>query len=117
MSEEAIKKALRRYRDKTAVILDDESFNVAEARGKLSKIFDFTCFDKGTMKLVKVCYQNISKKELNDLLVYSDSQLNANTILQVDFWDRGKRKPFFRSKLFYNRPNQAISPDLQKLVK
>lgn len=117
MSEVSIKQALRRYREKTAELLDDESFNVATARGKLSKSFDFTCFDKGVFKLVKVCYQTMPSKEFDDLLSYSDSQLSANTILQIDFWDKGKRKPFYRSKLFYNQPNQAIPPDLRKLVK
>jgi len=117
MSETAVKQALRRYREKTATLLDDESFNVAQSCGKLSHVIDFTCFDKGVMKLVKVCYQTISPKELEGLLNYSDSQLNMNTIIQIDFWDKGKRKPFYRSKLFYNQPGQAIPSDLQKLVK
>lgn len=118
MGEEAINKILRRIKDETEDILDGESFNVARiTKGKLSGVIDFTCFDKGTLKLVKVCLDEISKKELESLLYFNDSQISTSTILQIDFWKRQGRKPFYRAKLFYNQPNQYISEGLKRLVK
>ena len=116
MSEAAVKKILRRIKNSSANLLDSESFNVAEARGKLANIVDFTCFDKGVIKLVKVCYKSISKKEIENLLQYNDSQLNATTILQIDFWSKNSHKPFYRSKLFYGKPNQPLCEELKRLI-
>ena len=116
MAEEAIMQAVRRCRERTAELLDDESFNVAEARGKLAQYADFTCFDKGGLKIVRSCYLNISKKELEEFLYFNDSQVQANTILQLFVWSKKSQKPK-RFKLFYNQPDQRIPDDLLKLVK
>lgn len=117
MAEEAISQILRRCKERTATILDDESFGVAITRGKLSHIFDIICKDKGCDKLVKICYRTISKKELSDILRFNDGQRNSSTILQLFFWGKNERHPFARPKLFYNQPNQRIPDDLTRLVK
>lgn len=117
MSEEAVKQALRRCIDRTIDICDDESFNVAVARGKFSRVFDIMCKDKGVDKFIKVCYRTISQKELRDILHFNDGQLQANTIIQLFFWNKNSRKPFYKPKLFYNIPSQEIPPELKRLVK
>ena len=117
MAEEAIKQFCRRCKERTAEILDEESFNVGEARGKLARVADFTCFDKASYKIVKSCPGWITQKELDRLLAFNGSQQSASTILQIFFWRQNDQGPFYRPKLFYNQPNQPIPDDLKKLVK
>ena len=117
MTEESIIQINRRCKERTGELLDDESFNVAEARGKLAKVADFICLDKGVMKVVRSCLDGIPKKEFDEFLEFNDSQLQANTILQIYFWEKHGRQPFYRPKLFYNKPDQKISDKLKELVK
>ena len=117
MGEPAVIKRIRGRIEETVVLLDDESFNVATTRGKFSQVFDITCKDKGCDKLVKVCEDTISQKELDDILNFNDVQLSTGTILQIFFWKKNAQRPFARPKLFYNQPDQRIPDDLQNLVK
>jgi len=117
MSEQSVRKVINRLQERTCAILDEESFNVAQTLGKASALFDFACFDKGCYKLVKVCYKAISQYELDKILFFNDSPHNDNTIIQVFFWDKYAQKPFYRVKLFYNKPNQSLPDKLQNLVK
>ena len=113
---ESITRLMREFRMKEMVMLDDESYNVSEAKGKLSRTIDFTCFDKGCYKLIKICYKCISQKELTELLEFNESPHGSNTILQIDFWDKYKKKPH-REKLFYNDPGQRLPKGLKGRVK
>lgn len=117
MSEEPIKQLMRRLKEKTAIELDRESFNVGAAKGKLAEIADFTCFDIGVFKLVKVCYKTISKIELNNILNYNKNQPHANTIWQLFFWNKYQERAFYKPKLHYNQPQQHLSSELKNLVK
>lgn len=116
MADVSLKRKLRRRRKLTEEMLDDESFNVAEAKGKLSNYFDYTCFDKGSYKLVKVVYDSISKQELEHILQFSDSPFNSNIIIQLWIWRDRERKPAAKPKLFYNRPNQSLPKPLKKFI-
>jgi len=117
MTEPTIVRRQRECRNKTADLLDDESFHVAEARGKLAKYFDLMCFDKGSYKLVRVCLDYIPQKELERLLKFNDSPYGSNTILQFFFWDKNARRPACRPKVFYNQPTQELPDHLRKRVK
>ena len=117
MSEDAIKRQLRGRRSDTASILDDESFNVGEAVGKLAHVFDFIRFDKGCHKLVRVCLDYVTRQELDRILTFQDGRDESGTIIQLFFWHAGDRKPFYRPKLYYGRPRQTIPGELLKLVK
>ena len=116
MSEDAVKQLRRRLNHKTWMILDGESFHVSEARGKAADVFDFICMDKSGYRLVKVCHQTITRFELDKLLRFNDSR-DPGTIIQILFWNKHEHMPFYRAKLYYARPEQPISPALQKLVK
>ena len=116
MADISLKRKLRRRRKLTEEMLDDESFNVAEAKGKLAGYFDYTCFDKGSYKLVKVVYNNISEQELEHILRFSDSPFNSNIIIQLWIWQGLERKPAAKPKLFYNRPNQSLPRSLKKFI-
>ena len=117
MGEPAVIKRIRGRIEETVVLLDDESFNVATTRGKFARVFDITCKDKGGDKLVKVCEDSISRRELDDILNFNDVQLSTGTILQIFFWRKNAQRPFARPKLFYNQPDQRIPDDLENLVK
>ena len=116
MPDESVKQRIRRIKRSASNILDRESFNVAEAKGKLSEVVDLVCFDKSGLRLVKVCEEKISNSELSKILHYSDALLDTSTILQIDFWKKNGRKPFYRAKLYYNKPNQIINNELKKLI-
>jgi hypothetical protein len=116
MSDTAIMQQLRRLREKTWHILDNESFHVGASRGKAAKVCDFICMDKSGYRLVKVCYQTISQPELERLMHFNDSR-DPGTIIQIFFWQKHEHRPFFRAKLYYDRPGQVIPAPLQKLVK
>ena len=117
MPDEAIKKQLRRFLDATAKLLNEESYHVSVAYGKSSDVYDLACCDKGCWKIVKVCLDTISRHELDMLLGFNDTPYDNGTILQIFFWTAQSKKPFYRFKLFYNRPDQPIPDELQKLVK
>ena len=116
MPESSVMQKLRRRKDDTLTLLNEESFNVSVAFGKLAEVCDITCSDIMGSKLVKVCLDTISKHELNALLTY-DGFRDEYTIIQVWFWRDGEHQPFYRPKLRYMRPNQTIPALLQKLVK
>ncbi len=116
MSDDPIKQQIRRLKERTWHILDNESFHVWEARGKASNVCDFICMDKSGYRLVKVCYQVIGAVELGRLLNFNDSR-DPGTIIQIFFWDKHEHQPFYRAKLYYDRPQQPIPASLQKLVK
>jgi len=117
MADEAVMQVLRNCRKRTIELLDEESFNVSEARGKLSKYWDIACFDQGCYKLVKVYVDEVPKHDLDRLLHFNRSPNGSNTILQVFIWKKNAQKPVARPKLFYNDPKQEISEELKKYVK
>lgn len=117
MPDESIKRQLRRCREATANILDEESFHVNETSGKAAVVYDFMCFDRGCWKLVKVCVESITRHELRRFLEFSGTPCDNGMVLQIFFWRKRGRHPFYRPKLAYNRPDQEIPPELQKLVK
>lgn len=106
----------RRRRSDTARLLDDESFNVGAAVGKMARVFDFSCMDQMGFKAVKVCLDTITTDDLERVLAWTGSSHPA-TMLQLIFWRTGEHRPFYRVKLFYNQPKQPIPADLKKLVK
>jgi hypothetical protein len=116
MSDTAIAQQMRRLREKTWHILDNESFHVGASRGKAASVCDFICMDKSGYRLVKVCLQAISPLELERLLRFNESRDTA-TIIQIFFWKTGEHQPFHRAKLYYDKPEQPIPTALQKLVK
>jgi len=116
MPDVSLKRKLRRRRRLTEEMLDDESFNVSKAVGKLADYFDYTCFDKGSYKLVKVVYNSVSRHELNRVLNFSDSPYNSNIIIQFWIWKDRDRKPAAKPKLFYNRPNQKLPKVLEEFI-
>lgn len=116
MSEDLIKQEIRRLRERTWHILDNESFHVWEARGKAANVCDFICMDKSGYRLVKVCYQVIEAFALDRLINFNDSR-DRDTIIEILFWEKHEHQPFFRAKLFYDRPKQPLSAQLKKLVK
>ena len=116
MSESAVVTKLRRRRKDTMTLLNEESFNVSAASGKLAEVCDITCSDIMGSKLVKVCLDTISRHELKRLLDF-DGFRDEYTIIQVWFWRDGEHQPFYRPKLRYMRPGQTIPALLQNLVK
>lgn len=116
MSEDPIKQEMRRLKDRTWHLLDGESFHVWEAKGKSANVCDFVCFDKSGHRLVKVCLKTIGAAELDRLLRFNESR-DPGTIIQILFWEKHDRVPFYRAKLYYNKPEQPIPAPLQKLVK
>jgi hypothetical protein len=116
MSDTPIMQQLRRRKADTAQLLDDESFNVGAAIGKMARAFDFSCMDQMGFKAVKVCLDSITPDELELALTWRGSSHPA-TMLQLIFWRKGGHKPFYRAKLFYNQPKQVLPAELQKLVK
>jgi len=116
MSEATIVQKGRRDIEKSLKLLDDESNCVGLARGKAASVVDIFCKDKGHDMLVKVCYQYISRTELNALLCFNEAQQAGSTILAIHIWDDYCQRPL-RWKLFYNQPEQAIPDNLLKYVK
>lgn len=120
MPEAAIKQTIRRLKEKTAKILDNESFHVNEATGKAEKIYDFFCFDKSCYKITKVCLDTIQPLALSSLLFFRESPFEnpeARTIIQIFFWHHSDHSPFYRAKLYYGQPKQVIPEELEKLVR
>lgn len=116
MSEDAIKKLMRRLIEKSWHILDRESFHVWISRGKAANVCDFICVDKSGYRLIKVCYGTITPPELSRLLRFNDCR-DPNTIIEILFWEKHQQQPFHRAKLYYNSPEQPIPATLKKLVK
>jgi hypothetical protein len=116
MSEATIVQKDRRYVEKSLRLLDDESNCVYAARGKAAAVVDICCKDKGHDMLVKVCYQSISRAELNALLCFNEAQQAGSTILAIHIWTDYIQRPL-RWKLFYGQPSQAIPEGLKKYVK
>ena len=116
MSEATIIQKDRRYVEKSLKMLDEESNCVGLARGKAARAVDIFCKDKGHDMLVKVCYQCISRAELNALLCFDDAQQVGSTILSIHVWTDYAQRPL-RWKLFYNQPSQVIPEGLKKYVK
>jgi hypothetical protein len=107
---------MRRLREKTWHLLDDDSDHVGAARGKAEKVCDFICTDKSRNRIVKVCYLTITKTEL-DLLLQFDDSYDPTTAIQIYFWRKYEDRPFYIAKLYYRQPDQRISVQLQNLVK
>jgi len=116
MPEPAILQTMRRLKEKTWPILNEESDYVGSARGKAADICDIICFGKLGYRLVKVCLETISKAELDRLLHFNECR-DPNTIIQIFFWHNHEHRPFYRAKLYYDKPNQPIPAALKKLVK
>ena len=117
MSEEAIKKHERALINRTVRRLNKESFYCGPAYGKLADVATAMAKDKGITKIVKSVYDYITKEELKKLLYFDEFSAEDNVLIEIWFWGAKEKEPAIRKKLFYNKPNQRISLDLQNLVK
>ena len=119
MAEEAINKILRRVKNATKKDLDQSSFCVWEATGKVAYDWDFLCCDYSGYRYVRVFLDEIPIKIYEKLLKYDYNPQLSSPITTIQFyvWSKYGQSPIARPKLKFNCSEQEIPVSLKKLVK